>query len=141
MIEKFFSIFRDMCFKCQEYEHEITAAHCTSGIDLYVTPNRMLLLDTQPVMSASVYERISNLDLSSNTTITNAKKYQGTSVPSSSTGASIGDVGLLTNMDGALEIHSLQMAAFVLSVCHIVILVQDWFFDPDIIRYFSVLFP
>lgn len=123
-----------MCFKPQEYEHEVTATHCTTGIDLYVTPNRMLLLDTQPVMSASVFERISNLDTTANTSVTNPKKYQGTSVPSSSSGTSIGDVGLLTNMDGALEMHSLQMAAFLLSVCHVVILVQDWFFDPDIIR-------
>ena len=124
-----------MCFKPKDYEHAVSATHCTSGIDLYVTPNRMLLLDTQPIMSASVFERISNLDVSSNTSTSNTKKYPSTSTPSSSSGPNIGDVGLLTNMDGALEIYSLQMAAFILSVCHVVILVQDWFFDPDMIRY------
>lgn len=123
-----------MCFKPQDYEQAIGATHCTSGIDLYVTTNRMLLLDTQPLMSASVFERISDLDVSSNASVPSTKKYSSSSVPSSSSGPSIGDVGLLTNMDGALEIHSLQMAAFVLSVCHVVILVQDWFFDPDMIR-------
>ncbi|XP_034256088.1 protein SMG9-like isoform X1 [Thrips palmi] len=125
---------RDMCFKPQDYEQAINATHCTSGVDLYVTTNRMLLLDTQPLMSASVFERISDLDGSSSSSVPSTKKYPGSSAPSSSSGPSIGDVGLLTNMDGALEIHSLQMAAFVLSVCHVVILVQDWFFDPDMIR-------
>lgn len=125
---------KDMCFKPQDYDQAMAASHCTSGIDLYVTSNRMLLLDTQPLMSASVFERISNLDISANTTAPSAKKYQSTSTQSSSSGPSIGDVGLLTNMDGALEIHSLQMAAFILSVCHVVILAQDWFFDPDMIR-------
>lgn len=125
---------KDMCFKPQDYDQAVGASHCTSGIDLYVTANRMLLLDTQPLMSASVFERISNLDVSSSTATPGTKKYAGTSAASSSSGPGLGDVGLLTNMDGALEIHSLQMAAFLLSVCHVVILVQDWFFDPDIIR-------
>lgn len=32
------------------------------------------------------------------------------------------------------EMVSLQLAAFLLSVCHVVLLVQDWFFDPNIFK-------
>jgi protein SMG9 len=36
--------------------------------------------------------------------------------------------------ENAMEIQSLQLAAFLLSVCHVVIFVQDWFFDPNFLR-------
>jgi protein SMG9 len=36
--------------------------------------------------------------------------------------------------ENAMEIQSLQLAAFLLSVCHVVVLVQDWFFDPNFLR-------
>lgn len=44
--------------------------------------------------------------------------------------------GDLSMTENALEIMSLQTAAFLLSVCHVVLLVQDWFYDPNILRYF-----
>lgn len=48
---------------------------------------------------------------------------------------SIDSSGLLVDN----EMISLQFAAFLLSVCHIVLLVQDWFFDPNILKYYSSL--
>lgn len=32
------------------------------------------------------------------------------------------------------EIYGLQQTAFLMSVCHILIVVQDWFFDSNVVR-------
>lgn len=32
------------------------------------------------------------------------------------------------------EIQALQLTTFLMSVCHVIIFVQDWFFDSNIIR-------
>ena len=34
-----------------------------------------------------------------------------------------------------IEMQSLELACFALSVCHVVILADDWFLDPNLIRY------
>ena len=99
-----------MFFKTQSTEHHELGGHCTSGVDLLVTSNRVILLDTQPMLSASVMDRLVQQE---------NKKYPGTEFAST---------------ENTIELHSLQLAAFLLSVCHVVILVQDWFFDPNIVR-------
>jgi protein SMG9 len=92
-------------------EHHELGGHCTSGVDLLVTSNRVILIDTQPILSASVMDRLVQQE---------NKKFAGTDFAST---------------ENAMEIQSLQLAAFLLSVCHVVILVQDWFFDPNLVRY------
>ncbi|XP_067011318.2 nonsense-mediated mRNA decay factor SMG9 [Anabrus simplex] len=99
-------------FKPQGPEQLELGSHCTSGVDLLVTPNRVILLDTQPMLSASVMDRLVQLESS--------KKFVAPE---------------FTSTENALEIQSLQLAAFLLSVCHVVIVVQDWFFDPNILRF------
>lgn len=32
------------------------------------------------------------------------------------------------------EIQGLQLTTFLMSVCHIILVVQDWFFDSNVIR-------
>lgn len=102
---------RNMQFKVQSTEHHELGSHCTSGVDMLVTSNRIILLDTQPMLSASVMDRLVQQE---------NKKFPGTDFAST---------------ENTIELQSLQLAAFLLSVCHIVILVQDWFFDPNIIRF------
>lgn len=85
-----------------------TSQHCTSGIDAFITKNRVILLDCQPLLSSSV-------------AYSTSQKRMGQSVDPS---------GLLVDN----EMVSLQLAAFLLSVCHVVLLVQDWFFDPNILK-------
>ena len=36
--------------------------HCTNGIDVYITERRILLLDCQPLLSASVMDRTIQVD-------------------------------------------------------------------------------
>jgi len=104
------SDYRSFYFKPQSLEHHELGGHCTTGVDLLVTSNRVILLDTQPMLSASVMDRLVQQE---------NKKFTGTDFAST---------------ENAMEIQSLQLAAFLLSVCHVVILVQDWFFDPNLVR-------
>lgn len=80
---------------------------------MVVTSNRVILLDSQPVLSAAVMDKLVQQE--------NKKIPQPCSVEFSS-------------IENAMEVQSLQIAAFLLSVCHVVLLVQDWFFDPNIVR-------
>lgn len=85
-----------------------TTQCCTTGIDAYITKNRIILLDCQPILSSCV------------TYVSTQKR----------TAQSIDQSGVVIDN----EISSLQLAAFLLSVCHIVLVVQDWFFDPNVIK-------
>nr|CAD7393982.1 unnamed protein product [Timema cristinae] len=102
-------------FRPQSSEHHESGGHCTVGVDLCVTSNRVILLDTQPMLSPSVMDRTMQQDGKKFTPTTAAVEF--------------------TPTENTMEIQSLQIAAFLLSVCHVVILVQDWFFDPNIIRF------
>lgn len=99
-------------FKVESYEQQENASFCTSGVDFVVTANRMILLDTQPILSGDMMEKITQ----------ETKKIL---LPCS--------VDIAT--DNIMEVQSLQIAAFILSVCHVVLVVQDWFFDPNVLRY------
>ncbi|XP_074111432.1 nonsense-mediated mRNA decay factor SMG9 [Cotesia typhae] len=92
-------------FAVQKSSHHKNGINCTSGIDFYVTKNRVIYLDTQPILSSSIMT-------STNTTL---EHY--------------------VNSEYNLEIQSLQFTAFLYSVCHVIIFVQDWFVDPNLIRF------
>jgi len=95
-------------FRVQSFEHQMLAEHCTNGIDVYVNSRRHIFLDCQPLLSASVLDRCVQLE----------KK---TSPEFSSS-------------ENTVEIQSLQLIGFMLSMCHVVILVQDWFLDFGLMR-------
>ena len=44
-------------FRVQTFEHQMLAEHCTNGIDIYINARRFILLDCQPLLSASVMDR------------------------------------------------------------------------------------
>lgn len=98
-------------FRPQSRELRELGQHCSTGVDIYVTPERMILLDTQPVLSASVMDHMIQFE----------KKTPGG-----------GDYHSLEN---AHMMQSLQMASFLMAVCHTVLVVQDWFADPNFLRF------
>lgn len=102
-------------FATEKPEDTEVAAHKTDGIDMYVTRNRIIYLDTQPIMSPSV-----NVKLLQQQDSNLVKKYQHSDYPIEST-----DV----------EIQSLQLITFLFSICHVVLFVQDYWLDPDLIRF------
>lgn len=95
-------------FKPSASEGE-TAKHKTNGIDCYVTNERTILLDVQPLLSASVLDK--NINLSEQSKKVADLKYHENNV----------------------HMQSIELACFCLSVCNVVILMEDWFFDPNLI--------
>lgn len=90
--------------------HHESGTNCTNGIDFFVTKNRVIFLDTQPILSTSVIDYASSFEQKKTTTD-------------------------FVNTETNLELQSLQFAAFLFSVCHVIIFVQDWFVDPNLVRY------
>lgn len=98
-------------FKAQTDELAELGAHCTNGVDIYITSERVILLDTQPVLSASVMDRIIQYE---------KKSLSGPEY---------------TSTENALQMQSLQITAFLMAVCHTIVVVQDWFTDPNLLRF------
>ncbi|KAI5736300.1 hypothetical protein M8J76_015602 [Diaphorina citri] len=103
-------------FPVQTQANILECTHCTTGMDIYVSSNRLILLDTQPILSPSL------MDISVMQRKT-SPIYDAPGVNKSSAEYA------------SLEIHSLQLSAFIFSVCHVVLFVQDWFIDPNLVRF------
>lgn len=98
-------------FQVQDLSHyESDATNCTTGIDFFISKNRVIYLDTQPIFSGLVTDYSVCFDQKKATTD-------------------------FVNTDSNLELQSLQFAAFLFSVCHVIIFVQDWFIDPNLVRF------
>jgi protein SMG9 len=80
---------------------------------MYVTGSRMVLLDTPPTCASTVMDYVG-------TTSQLDKKLAGELAPSSSENAS--------------ELQSTQISAFLMAVCHVVILIDDWLVDTGALR-------
>ncbi|XP_039313533.1 protein SMG9 isoform X1 [Solenopsis invicta] len=96
-------------FQVQDLSHYESGTNCTTGIDFFVTKNRVIYLDTQPIFSGFVLDS------------TSFDQKKGT--PD------------FVNNDSNLELQSLQFTAFLFSICHVIICVQDWFVDPNLVRF------
>lgn len=129
-INVYYYFFRKDIFKIQNKDNLLTATHCTSTFDLFVSKNRIFFLDTPPLLSPSLMDKLIYQE---------SKKSPFLSVCGQGfSGGSQLSSGDFSTAENALEIVSLQTAAFLLSVCHVVILVQDWFYDPNVLRLVSV---
>jgi hypothetical protein len=83
---------------------------------MYVTQSRVIFLDTQPLFSGAVMDCVAGI---------NEKKFTS-------------DVTLVEN---STELTDLHLIAFLLSVCHVVVCVEDQMLNLDTIRYvFFILF-
>uniref|UniRef100_A0A8C4WX67 Nonsense-mediated mRNA decay factor SMG9 n=1 Tax=Eptatretus burgeri TaxID=7764 RepID=A0A8C4WX67_EPTBU len=100
---------RQYVFKPQSHEIRERGGYQTSGVDFYITQERIIFLDTQPVLSSSILDHIIN----------NERKLP--------------QEYMLPHI--YMEMQSLQLAAFLLTVCHLILIVQDWFIDLNLIRF------
>lgn len=100
--------YRNYIFQPQTKETREEAAHQTMGVDMFITPERIILLDTQPVLSTSVLDYILRYD----------KKFSPE----------------YTSTENCIQMQSLQIAAFLMTVCHVVIVAQDWFTDLNFLQ-------
>ncbi|XP_064599378.1 nonsense-mediated mRNA decay factor SMG9-like [Liolophura sinensis] len=100
---------RSFTFPPESKDGRENGCHQTRGIDMYVTGERIIYLDTQPVLSASVMDHL----------IHHEKKY-----PTE-----------FTSVENCVHMQSLQLAAFLMTVCNVVLVVQDWFADLNFLRF------
>uniref|UniRef100_A0A023F8R7 Protein SMG9 n=1 Tax=Triatoma infestans TaxID=30076 RepID=A0A023F8R7_TRIIF len=107
----------NLIFKKQSKSQIDSSTHCTDGIDAYITDERVILLDSQPVLSLSVLVRHYNCEgnLSARSCSRDDPDYPC--------------------IESDMELLSLQYCAFLLTVCHVVVVVQDYSFNPQLIRF------
>ncbi|XP_071481507.1 nonsense-mediated mRNA decay factor SMG9-like [Diadema antillarum] len=97
-------------FETQSQATAEQAGHQTSGVDMFITEERIILLDTQPVLSSSILDRLLGPE----------KQV----VPQE-----------FSSPEHYAEMQSLHVAAFLLTVCHVVLLVEDWFSDVGLMEF------
>ncbi|MBN3304513.1 nonsense-mediated mRNA decay factor SMG9 [Amia ocellicauda] len=100
---------RSYVFRAQSQEIKERGGNQSSGIDFFITQERVIFLDTQPILSPSILDHLINND---------RKLPPEYNLPHT-----------------YVEMQSLQIAAFLLTVCHVVIVVQDWFTDLSLCRF------
>uniref|UniRef100_UPI00398E87F3 nonsense-mediated mRNA decay factor SMG9 n=1 Tax=Pristiophorus japonicus TaxID=55135 RepID=UPI00398E87F3 len=100
---------RSYVFRAQTQEIKERGGNQTNGIDFFITQERIVFLDTQPILSPAVLDHLINND---------RKLPPEYSLPHT-----------------YVEMQSLQMAAFLFTVCHAVLVVQDWFTDLNLYRF------
>ncbi|TMS11105.1 Protein SMG9 [Larimichthys crocea] len=100
---------RGYVFRAQTQEIKERGGNQTTGIDFFITQERVIFLDTQPMLSPSILDHLINND---------RKLPPEYNLPHT-----------------YVEMQSLQIAAFLFTVCHVVIVVQDWFTDLNLYRF------
>lgn len=99
---------RSCTFRPESLEQVMSACHGTNGIEIYITTERLMILDCQPLLSSSIMDKL----------ITQEKKFTS-------------DYNSTENL---MEVESLQVLTLVMSIAHAVLLVQDAAADPTLIR-------
>jgi hypothetical protein len=89
----------DSPFPMQTRDHQIMSQHCTVGVDIAVSRERLILIDTQPLFSASCLIEL--------------LKKEPPLPPE------------CVSYEHLHELQCLQLAVFIMSVCHVVLVVQD----------------
>ncbi|TVT98460.1 hypothetical protein EJB05_46745, partial [Eragrostis curvula] len=91
-------------FSTQTEEIKLMAKHCTTGIDIRISNERVILLDTQPVYSPSVLIDMMRPDGSSTVPVLNGDPLSA---------------------ELAHELMGIQLGVFLASVCNIVLVVSE----------------
>ncbi|KAG1221268.1 hypothetical protein G6F35_006113 [Rhizopus arrhizus] len=86
----------DQIFSTQSCDQFLLSGHRTEGIDMYVTPERAILLDTEPLLSWTVLEKVLRNE-----------SLEG------------------LNPDVYLEMDSIYHLLFLLSICNVVLIVSN----------------
>lgn len=100
---------RGYVFRAQSQEIKERGGNQSTGVDFFITQERVIFLDTQPILSPSILDHLINND---------RKLPPEYNLPHT-----------------YVEMQSLQIAAFLFTVCHVVIVVQDWFTDTNLYRF------
>lgn len=100
-------------FPVQSEEIRAMARHCSVGIELRMSVERFILLDTQPVFSASVLAEMMRPDGSSSISVLSGEPLSA---------------------ELAHELMGIQLGVFLASVCHVLLLVTEGLNDISLWR-------
>ncbi|XXG43822.1 hypothetical protein AAC387_Pa01g3774 [Persea americana] len=95
-------------FTTQSEETRAMAKHCTTGIELRISTERFILLDTQPIFSPSVLAEMTRPDGSSSISVLNGENLSA---------------------DLAHELMGIQLGVFLASICHVLLVVSEGIHD------------
>jgi len=99
----------------------------THGIDVYITNEQTILLDTQPLLSSQLHQE---------QTLQSSNDYQRSQQQSTIVPhfwqQQVDPRSMF--VDNILELQTLEIIAFILAVCHVVLIVEDQFADPYLYR-------
>ncbi|XP_043726106.1 protein SMG9-like [Telopea speciosissima] len=97
-------------FATQTEETRAMARHCTVGMELRVSAERLVLLDTQPIFSPSVLAEMMRPDGSSTISILHGESLSA---------------------DLAHELMGIQLGVFMASVCHVILVISEGVHDMN----------
>ncbi|VDK76489.1 unnamed protein product [Litomosoides sigmodontis] len=112
-------MYRHYAFRPASREAVESCRFQSQKISIYVTKSRMVLLDCQAISSASILNHMLI------TTSLDGNRSGGSKIMDLRRG--------FAALSG--EVESLHLTAFLLQVCHTVIISVDWFVDIDVIRH------
>ncbi|KAF7255134.1 hypothetical protein EG68_07679 [Paragonimus skrjabini miyazakii] len=110
-------------FPVQSTKNFLTNSPRTGGIDLYITQDRVILLDTQPLMSFA----LTNYHTQSSSAHPSAARIELNTLTAEDTSTSHNTLVGPNNwsLDVWAEMASIQIVSFLLNVCHVVLVVTD----------------
>lgn len=100
--------YRSYIFCPQTKEIREDGSHQTTGIDMFVSPERIIFLDAQAALGPAIMDDMVRFE----------KKFPIE----------------FTSVENFVEMQSLQIASFMMTVCHVVLFVQDWFTDVRFLK-------
>ncbi|KXJ23158.1 protein SMG9 [Exaiptasia diaphana] len=99
---------RSYLFTPQSKQNQEIGLHQTNGLNIAITTERVILLDTQPLLSPSILDHLIHHERNIPSDYSSPENYH--------------------------EMQSLQIVTFLLTVCHVILVVQDWFTDVNLLR-------
>ncbi|PAA90547.1 hypothetical protein BOX15_Mlig030990g1 [Macrostomum lignano] len=112
-------------FAVESLDNLLGNAHRTRGVQLQTTPERAFLLDCEALLALSSAEALIQAAAS--------ERRGGGNSGAGSTGANAGQSDFITVETGA-TMHGIQLSAFLMSACHLLLVVADGWPDPDLLR-------
>lgn len=100
--------YRNYIFFPQTKEAKEEGLYQTSGVDMFITSERVIFLDTQPLLSAAMMDGM--------------LRYER-KIPTE-----------YSSLQNFIEIQSMQLLTFLLSVCNVILVADDWFIDISLLR-------
>ncbi|CAG5119029.1 unnamed protein product [Candidula unifasciata] len=100
--------YRNYVFFPQTKEAKEDCLYQTSGVDMFVSTERIILLDTQPLVSVAMMDGM--------------LRYERKIPPEYSSHLNF------------IEVQSVQLLTFMLSVCNVILVADDWFIDLNLLK-------